>query len=322
MPMYGVYKKNVLRRQGVMKVKRNETLGICIEYVIKFGHRRNNDADKFREYLEQNEMSEGTIEEYTRNVNRFCRWARENGKPINILRKEEMKKTMLEYKKMLQETKLAATSINAKLAALNKYLTFRGMNFTIKYLRVQKRIFKETNRELNKGEYEKLIETARNNGKERIAIVMETLGATGIRVSELKYITIEALEQTTIEINMKNKVRIIVIPERMKEKLRKYAYENNISSGEIFITSAGKSLSRNQIWKEMKSLSEKAKITSSKVYPHNIRALFARLYYEESKDIVRLGDILGHSSINTTRIYLKVSLNEYQKQMDRMNVVA
>lgn len=279
-------------------------------------------GEQFRDYLIQNEMSQGTIEEYMRNVTRYYRWADKNGKGRTVKSKAATKKCILEYKKALQNDNLAATTINAKLAALNKYLDYKGMDFKIKYLKVQKKIFKETEKELNRNEYARLIKTARDENRERIALVMETLGATGMRVSELKYITLEALDRSTIEISMKSKIRTIVIPERVKKKLKEYALQNNINEGQIFITSGGKSLSRNQIWREMKALSAKAEVQKTKVYPHNIRALFARIYYEKSKDIVRLGDLLGHSSIDTTRIYLKVSASECQKQIEEMNIVA
>ena len=304
-----------------MIMKSNESLTDYIAGRLKNSASSVETQKKFREYLVKNEMSPGTVEEYSRNVTLFYKWVSSTNEKSCILNKRELEKKALEYKKALQDDNLAATTINAKLAALNKYMDFKGMKFKVKYLRVQNKVFKDTNKELEKKEYEQLIETARTSGKERMVLVLETLGSTGIRVSELKYITVEALKEQAIEISMKGKIRTIVIPEKMKEKLRKYVSRKNIQSGEIFITSSGKSLSRNQIWKEMKDLSSKAQIASTKVFPHNIRALFARLYYEESKDVVRLGDILGHSSINTTRIYLKVSINEYQKQMERMNFV-
>ena len=277
---------------------------------------------RFREYLVQDEMSKGTIEEYMRNVARYYEWTGNNGHELLRTGEEETKRSMLKYKKSLQDEKLAATTINAKLAALNKYLEFSKMTFRMKYLKVQRKIFKEAKRELSKSEFNLLITTAQKADKERIALVMETIGSTGIRVSELKYITLEALDKPAIEIYMKSKVRTIIVPDKMKKKLRKYACKNNIQRGEIFTTATGKSLSRNQIWREMKAVSNLAQVKGSKVYPHNIRALFARLYYEKNKDVIRLSDILGHSSIDTTRIYLKVSVNECQRQIDRMNIIA
>lgn len=277
---------------------------------------------RFREYLTQNEMSCGTVEEYTRNLNMYYKWIEQNGAREIPKGEDDLRKSVLDYKRGLQEAKLAASTTNAKLAALNKYLKFRGVHFKVKYLKVQKKMFRDSERELNKDEYEKLIKTARVLKKERIAMIIETLGSTGIRVSELKYITLEALEKQAIEISMKSKIRVIVVPEKIKHKLREYARSNNIEGGEIFITANGKSLSRNQIWREMKNVSNAAHVNETKVYPHNMRALFARTYYEECKDVVRLGDILGHSSIDTTRIYLKISIDECRQQMSKINIVA
>lgn len=182
-------------------------------------------------------------------------------------------------------------------------------------------MFREENRELNKADYEKLISTARQLGKERLALVIETIGATGIRVSELQYLTVETIKERRAEISLKGKIRTILIPGKLAKKLQDYAKREKIRQGEVFITRNGTSLSRKQIWAEMKHLCKAAGVDSKKVFPHNLRHLFARVFYKVSKDIARLADVLGHSSIETTRIYLVTTGRECQRWLEGLQMI-
>ena len=192
----------------------------------------------------------------------------------------------------------------------------------VKPLRIQRRVFRDSSRELTRGEYEKLVSTAIELGKARLALTLETICATGIRVSELKFITAEAALRGRAEIALKGKIRTIMIPNKLCRKLLKYAKKQKIASGEIFLTGSGKSISRKQIWAEMKALCRKAGIDAGKVFPHNLRHLFARCFYRVCRDIVRLADVLGHSSIETTRIYLISSGIEHERTLERLQLIS
>ena len=182
--------------------------------------------------------------------------------------------------------------------------------------------FRRTDRDLTKADYARLLETARSMGKERIALLMETICATGIRVSEVKYITAEAAERGRTEVSLKGKVRTILIPGKLCRKLQKYAKKQKIVSGEVFLTRNGRGLSRRQIWAEMKALCKAAGVAASKVFPHNLRHLFARTFYKVYKDVARLADVLGHSSIETTRIYLISTGVEHVQQLERLGLIS
>ena len=192
----------------------------------------------------------------------------------------------------------------------------------VKHLKLQRRLFRDDSRELTKAEYERLIATAEEMGKERLSLLMEAICGTGIRVSEVQYLTIEAAQQGKVEIYLKGKVRTILIPGKLCKKLLKYAKKHKIASGEIFLTRGGKSLSRKQIWAEMKALCKKAGVAPSKVFPHNLRHLFARTFYRVCRDVAKLADVLGHSSIETTRIYLISTGAEHAKTMDMLRLVS
>ena len=210
------------------------------------------------------------------------------------------------WKKYLQrEENYSPSTINASLAALNYLFNFLGWtDCCTHYLKIQRRLFRETGRELDRIDYEKLIAAALGLGRERIALVMETICATGIRVGEVRYITVKAVRAGSATISLKGKIRTILLPGKLCKKLLKYARKQKITSGEIFLTGGGKPMSRCQIWAEMKRVCKAAGVDSSKVFPHNLRHLFATVYYRIYQDIVKLADILGHSSVETTRIYL------------------
>lgn len=269
---------------------------------------------EFEEYLIQEEREKATIGKYLRDAECFLGWLgnRELSKKLVVLWKEE-----------LTEKQYSPITINGKLASINKLLlSLEKPEYRVKYLKIQRRLFRSTERDLTKEEYTRLVETAFSDGKERLALLMESICATGIRVSEVRYLTVETAEAGRAEISLKGKIRTILIPGKLCRKLLKYAKKQKIASGEIFLTRSGKSMSRHQIWAEMKALCAQAKVQASKVFPHNLRHLFARAFYRACRDVVRLAGVLGHSSIETTRIYLITTGIEYRKQMSRLGLIS
>ena len=217
----------------------------------------------------------------------------------------------------------APATVNAMLAAVNSLLVFLGQKeCQVKFLKVQRRLFRDPTRELTRPEYDRLLSAARVRGRERLALLMEAICATGIRVSEVKYLTVEAAKAGRTDVALKGKVRTILIPNKLCRKLLKYAKKNKTASGEIFLTRSGKSLSRRQIWCELKSLCSQAGVEPSKVFPHNLRHLFARCFYRATRDVARLADVLGHSSIDTTRIYLISTGVEHARILDRLRLTS
>ena len=269
---------------------------------------------EFEEYLVQEEREKATIGKYLRDAECFLIW---------LGNRELSKKQVVLWKEELTEKQHSPVTINGKLAAINKLLLSLGKpECRVKYLKIQRRLFRSTERDLTKEEYTRLVETAFSNGRERLALLMESICATGIRVSEVRYLTVEAAEAGRAEISLKGKIRTILIPGKLCRKLLKYAKKQKIASGEIFLTRSGKGMSRHQIWAEMKVLCAQAKVQASKVFPHNLRHLFARAFYRACRDVVRLAGILGHSSIETTRIYLITTGIEYRKQMSRLGLIS
>ena len=267
----------------------------------------------YRQFLKEEERANGTITKYTRDVERFAAWL--DGSTVS-------KEKNAEWKEYLIECGYCPSTINSMLASVHGFFRFAGWeNWRTRFLRIQKRIFREQTRELEKSDYKKLIITARARKKERLALIIETIGSTGIRVSELKYLTVEALCQGQAVVSMKGKIRVILFPGKLIQKLLVYAKKNGVTSGEIFLTRNGTSISRKQIWAEMKWLCKIAGVAATKVFPNNLRHLFARIFYGSSKDIARLADVLGHSSIETTRIYLVTSGLEYQNWLDQLRLV-
>ena len=216
----------------------------------------------------------------------------------------------------------APATVNAMLAGLNRFFDFAGRpECRVKVLRLQRCSFREAERELDRGEYRALVRTARTLGRERLALVMETICATGIRVGEVPFITVEAVCRGRTDVALKGKVRTIFLPDRLCRRLLQYARKQKITSGEIFLTGGGKRLSRTQIWAEMKRLCRAAGVAAGKVFPHNLRHLFARTFYRACQDVVKLADILGHSSIETTRIYLLTTGTEHLRQLERLGLL-
>ena len=273
-------------------------------------------SSRIQEYarqLQAEERASGTVEKYLRDVGAFAAFA--EGQPVD-------KALVAAWKEQLVSQGYAPRTVNSMLAAVHGFLAFLGFTgCKVKYLKIQRRVFRETGRELDKGDYEKLVAMAESRGRHRLALLMETICATGIRVSEVQYITVEAARRGEAEIRLKGKIRNIILPKKLCRKLLNYAGKQKTASGEIFLTKSGKGLSRRQIWAEMKSLCRHAGVDAATVFPHNLRHLFARVFYKTCRDIVRLADVLGHSSIETTRIYLVTTVAEYTRQMERLGLV-
>lgn len=266
----------------------------------------------FRKYLIEEEKSKATIEKYIRDITALMVWL--DGRVSD-------KVTILEYKEKLKE-EYAARSTNSVISSINSFFDFVDWReCKVKLLKIQKQIFADASKELNADECEKLLKAARDTKNERLYCLMQTICATGIRVSELKFITAEALRTRQATINCKGKVRLVILPEELCNLLRKYVKRNNIKSGCIFVTKNGKPLDRSNIWADMKRLCGRAGVPKEKVFPHNLRHLFARTFYSVDKDIAHLADILGHSSVNTTRIYTMESCETHRRQIEKIHLL-
>lgn len=261
----------------------------------------------FEKYLCCEEKSAATMEKYLRDVRYFCGSVKDG---------RITKEGVMEHKRELSE-RFQAASVNSHLSAVNCFLRFMGKEeCCVKLLKIQRQMFAAEEKEMTLEEYQCLVQAA---GETRLGYIIQTICGTGIRVSELQYITAEALERGKAVIECKNKTRTIFIPKQVQELLEKYRRENHITEGCIFITRSGKPVNRSNIWKQMKALCEKAHIPPEKVFPHNLRHLFARTFYGMEKDIVQLADLLGHSSINTTRIYTIESGTKHRKSLEEVN---
>ncbi len=268
----------------------------------------------FEVYLYREERAENTIAKYLHEIQLFYVWM--EGKAVT-------KEAVTQWKEKLYAMGRCAGTINGSLAALHSFFVFMGWDeCRVKYLKVQRQMFRDISRELTKAEYQRLVQTAQKQKNDRLVLLLETICATGVRVSEVKYITVETVRRGRADISLKGKIRTILIPNKLARKLQKYVKKQKIASGEIFITKSGKGLSRRQIWGEMKGLCKAACVDDSKVFPHNLRHLFARSYYKSCKDIVRLADVLGHSSVETTRIYLITTGAEHSKYLEKLGLVS
>lgn len=268
--------------------------------------------DAFRQHLLSQEKRPATREKYLRDVRNY----------VNFLGDQEVSLSVnLAYKQYLEE-QYAPASANSMIAAVNAFLSFLGReDLKLKRLRVQKKAYCPESAELTREDYEKLVLTARAGGKQRLALVIQTLCATGIRVSELAYVTREAVEQGEATVTCKGKTRTILIVSRLRKRLLQYARQRGIQKGPIFTTRTGQPLNRSNIWKEMKALCALAGVPAEKVFPHNLRHLFARTFYALEKDIAKLADVLGHSNINTTRIYIISTGAEHRRKLERMHLL-
>ena len=267
----------------------------------------------FSAYLRSEEKSENTVEKYLRDVQAFAEYL--GGAEIT-------KGKVIAYKSRLLAENYAVRSINSMLASLNSLLSFLGWSdCKVKSIKLQRQIYCPEEKELTKAEYMRLVNAAKQKGNERLNLILQTICGTGIRVSELQYITVEAAKRGEAVVFLKGKTRSVFLVKELRKKLLRYAAEQNIQSGAIFITRTGKPMSRTNIWREMKGLCEQAEVKPQKVFPHNLRHLFARVFYGIEKDLAKLADILGHSSINTTRIYIISTGDEHRRQMEHMRLL-
>lgn len=272
-----------------------------------------NIIDRFRNYLRLEEKSENTVEKYIRDVKAFYRY---------IGNQTVTKEAAIKYKENLLSDSYAIRSINSIISSLNSFFVFMGCGeMKIKTIKEQRQIFCTEEKELTREEYIRLLEAAEKRGNKRLNLILQTICGTGIRVSELRFITVEAVKKGQAFVFCKGKRRIVFIIKALQKKLLRYAAEQKIHLGCIFITKTGRPVSRTNIWRDMKNLCKSAKVDPGKVFPHNLRHLFARVFYSIEKDIAKLADILGHSSINTTRIYIISTGTEHRERMENMRLV-
>ena len=263
--------------------------------------------------LKSEEKSKNTIAKYLRDVRAFAEYL--SGAEIT-------KETVIAYKNKLLSENYAVRSMNSMLASLNSLFSFLGWSdCKVKSIKLQRQIYCSEEKELTKAEYIRLVHTAKQKGNKRLNLILQTICGTGIRVSELQFITVEAVKNGEATVSLKGKTRSVFIVKELQKKLLRYASEQKIQTGSIFITRTGKPISRTNIWREMKKLCKEAGVEPQKVFPHNLRHLFARVFYGIEKDIAKLADILGHSSINTTRIYIISTGDEHRKRMENMRLI-
>ena len=266
----------------------------------------------FKEHMILEERSAATVEKYIRDVRTFA---------FYLSGAEITKESVIEYKKHLQES-YAVRSVNSMLASINSLFAFLGwQELKVKSIKLQQQIYCPEEKELTREEYTRLCRVAEKKHNERLNLILQTICATGIRVSELQYITVEAVRRGEATVTLKGKTRSVFIVKELQKKLLRYAAEQGIKDGMIFITRTGKPISRTNIWREMKALCNEAGVNPQKVFPHNLRHLFARVFYRIEKDIAKLADMLGHSSINTTRIYIISTGTENRRRMENMRLI-
>lgn len=268
---------------------------------------------RFEAFLKADEKSRATVEKYVRDAGRFINYVGEE-KPLT-------KETVISYKQHLAEH-YKISSANSMLAAVNSFLRFLDCgSCVVKSFKVQKEVFRSRERELTKEEYIRLLEAAERKGSRRLELIMQTLCATGIRISELPFITVEALHTRRAAVSLKGKTRTVILPRELCAELKRYAREKGIGGGSIFVTRSGKPMDRSNVLHSMKALCREANVDKDKAFPHNLRHLFAVTFYKMEKDVCHLADLLGHSSINTTRIYTQISSEEQEEQICSMGLV-
>ena len=269
--------------------------------------------EAFQQALTLEERSRTTVCKYMHGLRVFFAALPPDGtitKEMLIARKEDLTQTC------------AVGTVNGMLTALNRFLTFHGLyNLRVKYLRRQRRIFADKARELSREEYLRLVRTADRRGKQRLMLVLQTICSTGVRVSELEHITVQAVSCGRAEVRCKGKTRVVFLPKKLQALLLRYIKEQRRTEGPVFVTRSGRPLDRSNIWHEMKALCRGAGVAEEKVFPHNLRHLFARVFYGMEKDIAKLADLLGHSSIETTRIYIMESGEEHLARMEKMHLL-
>lgn len=266
----------------------------------------------FEQYLYEDEKSDNTIEKYMRDIRFFRQWL--GGREID-------KSIVIQYKKELCDKYLPA-SVNSILSSLNSmFIYMKWFDLKIRTLKLQRRIFADKEKELTRAEYERLLTTAKKQGNNRLYYLMQTIGSTGLRISELKFVTVDAVKAGQATINCKGKIRQVFLPKQLCKMLKAYIKQQQIKNGSVFITKSGKPLDRSTVWKMLKTLCKSAEVDSSKVFPHNFRHLFARTFYSVRKDIVRLADILGHSNMNTTRIYTMETGEAHRQSIQKLGLL-
>ena len=271
---------------------------------------RDEQIESFARHLREEEKSAATVEKYVRAVRKFQAW---------LGRRPAAKEATAEWKEHLLSVGRSPATVNGALTALDGFFGLFGwQDCRVRHLRLQRRLFCDSSRELTRAEYGRLVEAA----DPKLALVMETLCATGIRVSELRYITVQSAQSGRAEIRLKGKIRTILLPGKLCRKLKGYARKNKIASGELFLDESGKGLSRKRIWERMKAVCRRAKVEAAKVFPHNLRHLFARCFYQACRDVAKLADVLGHSSMETTRIYLISTGDEHAKLLGQLRLVS
>ncbi len=267
---------------------------------------------KFEHYLRDEEKSDATVEKYVRDITVFMSFLNDG-----VLSKN----AAIEYKRYLLNKGYASRSVNSVIASINSFFNYADLNdFKLKSIKIQREVYCSEDKELTKNEYMRLIDAANKKSNNRLSLIIETIGSTGIRISELKFITIDAVKRGEAIVSCKGKTRRVFMVKALKKKLLRYAAEQKIKSGCIFITRTGKPLNRCNIWREMKKICDEAGVNPQKVFPHNLRHLFARVFYSLEKDIAKLADVLGHSSINTTRIYIITTGYEHRRHMENMHL--
>jgi len=273
---------------------------------------------RFCTHLKDEEKSKATIEKYERDVRKFFGFLDIEGKTTNQISKNEV----LDYKELLMK-EYESSSVNSMLVALNQYLSFIGKEeCRVRQIKIQRKPFLEEDKCLSTKEAKKLIAKAEQMGKARLKVVIETFCDTGVRVSELAFFTVEQIKSGIVKIHNKGKTRIIAITNSLRVKLLRYAKDNNIKAGLIFVTKAGNKVDRSNLWREIKEICIRAKVMLKKGFPHNFRRLFARNYYEVEKDIVSLADIMGHSQIETTRLYTMITFREYVGKFKKIESIS
>ena len=268
--------------------------------------------EQFKLHLVNEEKSHATIEKYIRDINAFSAWI--NDKELN-------KNAVIAYKEYLI-SRFQPSSVNSMLSSVNGFFAYlEWHDLRVKTLKQQKQIFSREEKELTKQEYERLLNAAKEKQNNRLHLIMQTICSSGIRISELQFVTVEAVRLQRAEVKCKGKIRTVILPKSLCKLLKRYIAENKIKSGSVFVTKGGKPLNRSNIWKDMKKLCKTANVLHSKVFPHNLRHLFARTFYKIEKDIVRLADLLGHSNVNTTRIYTIESGNVHRQKIQNLGLV-
>lgn len=268
---------------------------------------------RYEAYLRGEEKSGATVAKYVRDVGMF----------YEFLSQEKMvdKEQVICFKEQLLE-RYRVSSANSMLVALNGLFSFLGWKgFCVRTFKCQRELVTDSDRELTKEEYLRLVRTAEQKGNQRLSLILQTICSTGIRIGELAFLTREGVAEGKIQVRLKGKCRMVILTKEIRKKLLKYCRQRRIGSGAVFVTRSGKRVDRSNVWLEMKRLSREAGVEEKKVFPHNLRHLFARTYYKKHRDIVYLADVLGHSSIDTTRIYTSVSRREHERVLSRLGLV-